>query len=152
MSRERLGTHSQGATSRLVFLSYEYTKNDKRTGSNDCVQASLTQSESMLMALCSLHSWRDAPQDCASKHVDHAPKAPEKQFPPCELAQSAVLRQRHMYATTASVRTERRDGLAWECKSGQTRSRGERVLPARNGNCACRHTALSVRTLERVAL
>ena len=136
----------------LFFFLTNTHKNDKRTGSNDCVQASLTHCESILMALCSLHSWRDAPQDCASKHVDYAPEAPEKQFPPCELAQSAILRQRHMYATTASVRTERRDGLAWECKSGQTRSRGGRVLPARNGNCDCRHTALSIRTLERVAL
>ena len=63
MSRERLGTHkhSQQATSRLVFHFYEYTKKDKRTGSNDCVQTSLTQCESMLMALCSLHSIGNAP-------------------------------------------------------------------------------------------
>ena len=37
-----------------------------------------------------------------------------------------------MHATTVSVKTERRDGMAWECKSGETRSQGEGVLPARN--------------------
>ena len=132
MSRERLGTHSQGATSRLVFLFYEYTKNDKRTGSNDCVQASLTQSESMLMALCSLHSIGNAPGGI--HRIAHPStsitrqKAPEKQFTPCEFLRKV---RSCAHATTTSSRSERRDGMAWECKSGQKRSQGEVVyLPA----------------------
>ena len=57
MSRERLGTHSQGATSRLVVFSFlRVNEKGKGTCFNDCVQALLTESGSMLMALRCIQS------------------------------------------------------------------------------------------------
>ena len=97
-------------------------------GSNDCVQASLTESESMLMAWCSLHSIGNAPGGIHQR-IPHPStsiarqKALKHKLTPYKLPpQSAFLRQRHMHATTTSSRTERKEGMACECKSEQTRS------------------------------
>ena len=49
MSRERLGTQSRGATSRLVTFTFYSEQKSIGTGSNDCVQASLTESGRLLM-------------------------------------------------------------------------------------------------------
>ena len=42
LNRERLGTQSQRAKSRLVTFPFYELQKSIRTGSNDCVQASLT--------------------------------------------------------------------------------------------------------------
>ena len=88
-------------------------------GSNDCVQASLTESESMLMALCSLHSNGNAP--CGIHRIPHpstsiAPKGTETQAHALQThQQSAFLRPRHMHATcTPQLRPqEQNGGMVW---------------------------------------
>ena len=148
MSRERL-THNQRATSRLVvfnFCSFYECSKKKKTGSNDCVQSSMTQSETMLMALCSLHSFGNAPGGVhhriphPSTSIAHQKNSSR---PMNSSARSVLAPTPHArHNCVFEDRTERWYGTGMQEWRNKITRRRSFTCPQRN--CDCCHTALIV--------
>ena len=110
----------------------------KRTVSNDCVQASLTQTEGMLMALRSMHSIGSAPFGVHHGILHPStstacPQALKHKLTPCELPRK--LRSCANATCTPQLRTRGQNGgMIWHANVRVERQdhKGEGVLPARS--------------------